>query len=59
MHQVASLAPLRIGGMHTTLLTLLLTPSPGQNSPVTSGITIFLLALSKLSSSYPSNREAC
>jgi hypothetical protein len=45
MHWVALLAPLRIGGMHTALLTLLLTPSPRQNSPLTSGITIFLLAL--------------
>jgi hypothetical protein len=31
MHQVALLAPLRIGGMHIALLTLLPTPLPGQN----------------------------
>jgi hypothetical protein len=55
MQQVALLAPLRISGMHTALPTLLLTPSLGQNSPLTSGITIFLLALRKLKrSSYPS-----
>ena len=32
-------------GMHIALLTLLSTPLPGQNSPLNSGITIFLLAL--------------
>jgi hypothetical protein len=45
MHRVALLAPLRIGGMYIALLTLLPTPSPGQNSPLNSGITIFLLVL--------------
>jgi hypothetical protein len=45
MHRVALLAPLRIGGMHTALLTLLPTPLSRQNSPLISGITIFLLAL--------------
>jgi hypothetical protein len=38
MHQVASPAQLRIGGMHIALLTLLPTPSPGQNSPLNSKI---------------------
>jgi hypothetical protein len=45
MHRVASLALLRIGGMHTAQHTLLLTPVPGQNSPLTSETTTFLLVL--------------
>jgi hypothetical protein len=45
MHRVASLAQLWIGGMHIALLMLLPTPSPRQNSPLNSGITIFLLDL--------------
>jgi hypothetical protein len=36
-------APLRIGGMHIALLMPPLTPLHGQNSPLTLGITIFLL----------------
>jgi hypothetical protein len=38
-------APLQIDGMHIALLMLLSTPLPGQNFPLNSGITIFLLAL--------------
>jgi hypothetical protein len=38
MHRVASLAPLRIGGMRTVQHMLLPPPLPGQNSPPTSGI---------------------
>jgi hypothetical protein len=45
MHRVASPTELRIGGMHIALLTLLPTPSPGQNSPFNLGITIFMLVL--------------
>jgi hypothetical protein len=45
MHQVALLASLWIGGMHIALLTLLPTPLLGQNSSLTLGITISLLAL--------------
>jgi hypothetical protein len=60
MHRVALLALLRIGGMHIALLTLLPTPSPGQKSPITSGIIIFMLALCRFKRiSYPSNREGC
>jgi hypothetical protein len=44
MHRVALLASLQIGGMHIALHMPLLTPLPGQNSPLTLGITIFLLA---------------
>jgi hypothetical protein len=42
---VVLLASLRIGGMHTALFMVLSTQLPGQNSPLNSGITIFLLAL--------------
>jgi hypothetical protein len=46
--------------MHIALLTLLPTPLAGQNSPLTSGIIIFLVALLRLKrSSYPSTREGC
>jgi hypothetical protein len=37
MHRVALLAPRRNGGMHIALPTLLPTPLPRQNYPLTSG----------------------
>jgi hypothetical protein len=37
------MAPLGIGGMRVVLLMLLSTQSPMQNSPLNSGIAIFML----------------